>query len=79
MFPTWDIVTEPIIPWISMRFKYSTLLALPDFDDFLDIPVFVFDFVLGMLLTASIEPYMCDISVDGGDVVDVEFLHDVMC
>jgi hypothetical protein len=25
----------------------SISLALPDFDDFLDIPVFVFDFVLG--------------------------------
>lgn len=62
-----------------MRFKYFTLLALPDFDDFLDILVFVFDFVLGMLLTAGIEPYVRDISVDGGDVVDVEFLHDVMC
>jgi hypothetical protein len=62
-----------------MRFKYSTLLALPDFDDFLDIPVFVFDFVLGMLLTAGIEPYVRDISVNLGDVINVEFLHDDCC
>ena len=64
------------MPQISILLRNSMLLTLPNFDDFLDIPVFVFDFVLGLLLTASIEPYVSYIPVDFGDVVDVEFLHD---
>jgi hypothetical protein len=73
------MATAPVTPWMVIALMNSISLALPDFDDFLDIPVFVFDFVPGMLLTAGIEPYVCDISVDGGDVINVEFLHDVMC